>query len=104
MRNKNTARKYGTKVYTSNRMKQLRHTLYGVLATLGKERKDHVVTVDDVHSALNTLRVSKNDMEARLSLTNKVFSNPMFKRTGYVVPSARPAAKYRLVNEWKVVR
>jgi len=104
MRKKVESRKYGSKKYSVTRMKDLRHSLYVSLATLAKERKNHIVTVDDIHSTLDSLRVGKKEVEARLALTNKVFSHPMFKRTGYVVPSSRPVAKYRLVNEWKVGR
>jgi len=104
MRKSMKSRTYGSKKYSMDRMKRLRHSLYVALTTMAKERKEHTVSVNDVHATLDALRVSKKDVEARLALTNKVFSKPMFKRTGYVLPSTRPAAKYRLVNEWKVSR
>lgn len=102
--NNSSSRVYGSKKYTNKRINSLTETVRSSLVTYSRSRKNRVVTVDDVHSVLNNLRVGQRETEVRLALTNRVFNDPTFRQTGKTVASRRPAAKYRRVNEWAVSR
>ncbi len=102
--NQSSTRVYGRKKYTTKKLNSLTDSLRSALVSVSRNRKNRVVTVDDVHAILNGSTVSRNETEVRLALTNRVFSDPRFRQTGKTVASTRPSAKYRRVKEWSVSR
>ena len=102
MSTRSTSRKYGKRNYTNTRITNVANKVRNYLVSTAKSNSGRLVSADDAQKALSASGVGRNEMEFRLSIINRVFAQPEFKQTGYLIPSTRQAAKNRLINEWRV--
>lgn len=73
--------------------------LSSYLRGLSRRRSTGVVTSDDVHTFLDREGISSRQANTRLKFINSVLREPTFATVG-TTPSARPAARGRVISEW----
>lgn len=87
--------------FSQERYDRLRNGMRSWLYSLVRRRTSGTVTADDAHTYLDRNGIRKGHIRTRLSFINSVLRESNFDYAG-TIPSMRPAARRRQINEWTV--